>query len=232
MTMPHPQNSDDPELQIDSTIIKLAEDYASCDRRSAEINDERATIRANAEKLGIPSKAFQHAVGMVKHMSDGERRDYQVGVNRVLKAISDRQNDLFPVEAEKIRKRQERKASDEASKPRSEAELNAQTDTNERSDPDAGGAKPKTIKEAAAASEAFVADQVAKANKPGLKIVGAEPGQMAPVPGTSMVPPPPPDDEQAEGEAALNAMTPATNAAKKSQSQIAAEKAAAAGITR
>lgn len=127
----------DVEGHLDKQMVKLAEQYASCDRRSADINDERKQIRDNAEKLGIPSKAFQHAVGMVKHMSEGERRDYQVGVNRVLKAISDRQNDLFPAEAEKIRKRVDAAAAEEAAK-------GPDPDTNPRSDPNRGGAKPQT----------------------------------------------------------------------------------------
>jgi hypothetical protein len=137
--MAYPAN-EDPDTQIDNTIMKLAEDYASCDRRSAEINDERATIRENAEKLGIPSKAFQHAVGMVKHMSKGERRDYEEGVARVLRAVGDRQADLFPEAAERIRKREEKAAT----KPRTPAEIDAANEANPRSDPNKGGAKPQT----------------------------------------------------------------------------------------
>lgn len=177
MPMAYPDN-EDPEAQIDSSLIKLAEQYASCDRRSSEINDERATIRDNVSKLGIDPLAWQHAVGMVKKMSEGERRDYQISVNRVLKAIGDRQNELFPIETEKIRKRQEKNAKPVEADP-------IDSDTNPRSDPNAGGAKPMTAEETAA--------------------------------------------EIAEGNAALNAALPETKGKKKSQSQIAAEKAAAAG---
>ncbi len=137
--MAYPAN-EDPDTQIDDTIMKLAEDYASCDRRSAEINDERKTIRENAEKLGIPSKAFQHAVGMVKHMSKGERRDYEEGIARVLRAVGDRQAELFPEAAERIRKREEKKAA----QPRTPAEIDAANQDNPRSDPNNGGAKPQT----------------------------------------------------------------------------------------
>lgn len=131
-------DNEGPDEKIDGQIIKLAEQYASCDRRSAEINDERSTIRDNAEKLGIPSKAFQHAVGMVKHMSEGERRDYTIGVNRVVRAISGRQAELFPAEAERVRKREDAKAAEGKSK----AELDAKTDSDPRSDPASGGAGP------------------------------------------------------------------------------------------
>lgn len=218
--MPHPQNTEDPDQQIDSTIIKLAENYASCDRRSAEINDERKTIRDNAEKLGIPSKAFQHAVGMVKHMSEGERRDYTVGMNRVVRAIEGQQATLFPAEAERIRKREDNK------KPKGN-EGAPDPDKNPRSDPNKGGAKPKTLKEAAAASEAAVAESLANVSggkRPQLKVVGADAGEMKQPEGIT---PPNPPDEQAEGEAALNAGLTET---KKSQSQIAQEKLEAANL--
>jgi len=38
------------EAALNSQIIKLAEQYASCDKRSAAINDERAGIRENADR--------------------------------------------------------------------------------------------------------------------------------------------------------------------------------------
>jgi hypothetical protein len=139
----HPDN--DQEAWVDKQINKLADRYAACDRQSAELNKERKDIRDDAEKLGITSKAFQHAVNMVKNMTEGERRDYQTGVNRTLKAIGERQGDLFPEQARKNREREERRAAEEANKPRSEEELNAQTDANRRSDPDAGGAKVQTV---------------------------------------------------------------------------------------
>lgn len=205
--MAHPRN-ETPDEQIDSTIIKLAEQYASCDRRSAEINDERKTIRDNAEKLGIPSKAFQHAVGMVKHMSEGERRDYTVGMNRVVRAIEGRAQELFPAEAERVRKRQENAGN----KPRSEAELNSKTDNDKRSDPKAGGA----AKAKAETSPPTPPDA------PKLRVVGT--GDEADV--KSNAPPNPPGEQEA-GEQALNEGLPET---KKSQSQIAAEKRDAAKL--
>lgn len=192
MPMAYPEN-EDAEQQIDSSLIKLAEQYASCDRRSADINEERSTIRDNVSKLGIDPLAWQHAVGMVKKMSEGERRDYQISVNRVLKAIGDRQNELFPIETEKIRKRQEKNAKPVEADP-------VDADTNPRSDPNAGGAKPMT-----GDPEKPWPDDVAT--------------------GTVQNPP----GEAEAGDAALNAALPETKGKKKSQSQIAAEKAAAAG---
>ena len=138
--MAYPDNQDDADSQIDSTIIKLADQYASCDRRSAEINDERATIRDNVDKLGINPKAFVHAVAQIKQMDAGERDDYQESVVRVLSVIGDRQGELYPEAVERIKKRQERAAEKSAKEGRTQAELDAETNANPRSDPAAGGA--------------------------------------------------------------------------------------------
>lgn len=204
----------DHEQQIDSTLVKLAEQYASCDRRSADINDERKQVRDNAEKLGIPSKAFQHAVGMVKHMSEGERRDYTIGMNRVVRAIGDQQASLFPEAAERIRKREEN------AKPKGD-EGAPNPDTNPRSNPRAGGAgkaaaAPKSnvvpmggVKE----GDALIRDVAARKKA---EAEAAEQEQGAAVlaahkPGAAAVPPEPPSEP-------------------KSQSALAAEKLAAAKL--
>jgi hypothetical protein len=187
----------DVEGHLDKQLLKLAEQYASCDRRSAEINEERKTIRDNAEKIGVPSKSFVHAVAMTKQMSEGERRDYQVGVNRVLKAISERQNDLFPVEAEKIRKR-EQAAADAQTTPGPDA------DTNPRSDPNSGGAKPQT--------ESSVENSGEKPWPDDPQTAAIQQAQA----------------EQAEGESVIEEMQPETK--KASQSAKAKEKLAAAGM--
>ena len=136
------------DQKLNSSIIQLAEQYASCDKRSAAINDERKGIRENAEKLGIPSRAFQHAVGLVKQMSEGEQTDYRRGVNRVLTALQGRQAELFPEAAERIKKRVDAEA---LAKEEAERRDGTWSSENPRSDPNRGGAKPKT--EAAAGAE-------------------------------------------------------------------------------
>jgi hypothetical protein len=206
--MAYPDNHDDAEAekQIDKTIAKLAEQYASCDRRSAEINDERATIRSNIDKLGIDPKGFVHAVAQIKQMSNGERRDYQNSVARVLSVIGDRQMELYPEAAERIKKREERKEAEAAKEGRSSEELDAATNANPRSDPDAGGAKPQVEREPLQPDGSAWPDDAA---------VAARDAQ-----------------EQAEGDAALKAAAPATlGGKKKSQSQIAKEKLADAKLT-
>jgi hypothetical protein len=226
----------DPDAQINSTILKLAEDYAASEARSANENEIRANIRSNVEKLGIPSKAWQVGVSMAKHMTVGERRDHEVGLKRVLSVLDEVAPTLWPEDVARAKKREERKAAEAAGQPRSEGELDAKTDSDKRSDPAAGGAKPQTesapaaeekkpetLKDAVAKGDAVIAANVADLNggKPQLKVVGTEPGQMASAPGTTP-PPPPPADEQAEGEAALKAAMPQSQSA-----QAAAKRAAA-----
>lgn len=163
----------DLDAKTDQKINDLATKYADSLARSADENDIRGEIREKVADLGISSKGFQHAVMMLKSMSAGERNDYQKDIDRVVKALADRQAELFPAEFERIKKREEAKAQTVADA--------IDSDTNPRSNPDAGGAKP----------------QVPVENPPG---------------------------EDAEGEAALAAMAPATVAAKgkKAQSVIAA----------
>ena len=41
---------DNTDVKLNKSILSLVEQYATCDARSAELNDERATIRENVEK--------------------------------------------------------------------------------------------------------------------------------------------------------------------------------------
>jgi len=144
----------DPDVQVDNKIIKLAEEYNSLNQRSKDLSEDRKTIRENVEKLGIHPLAWQHAVKITKDMTEGDRRDYQVGMNRVLKVIGERAGDLFPEDFERTTKRAERKAEKKAKEGRTEAELNAKTDTDPKSDPKKGGAGKVLAPEAAAAEQA------------------------------------------------------------------------------
>lgn len=197
----------DPDVQVDNKIIKLAEEYNSLNQRSKDLSDDRKTIRENVEKLGIHPLAWQHAVKLTKDMTDGERRDYQVGMNRVLKVIGERAGDLFPEDVERTNKRAERKAERAAKDGRTQAELDAKTDTDPKSDPKKGGAgKGRKKKDEPAADtrppEMRSSDPVVDASLKGMH------------------------DEQAEGEAALNAGLTET----RSQSQKAKDKLEKLGV--
>lgn len=196
------------------SIVKLATQYASCDARSAEINDERSNIRSNAEKLGIPSAAFQEAVAKVKKMSPGELSDHITAVDRVMQAFKAEENlqqTLWPTQAAAAEKRAKRKEEAKAEKNKGKAGA-PDPDKNPRSDPAKGGAKPRVGKK-------------------------GETGNVV------QFQPPSGEQQQAEGQegdAVLNGLTPETQAAQnaalnpdgkpKSQSQIAAEKMEAAKL--
>jgi hypothetical protein len=120
---------------VDSTILKLAEQYQSTLVRSRDLNDERKVIRENVDKLGIDPKAFQVALMMTRDMTSGERQDYTGSLNRVIGVLDGKEADLFGAdEVAKRDKRAQRKA-DKAAKA-----AGTSTDDNPRSDPKKGGA--------------------------------------------------------------------------------------------
>lgn len=133
-------HDDDPMKQIDASIMAMAEEYASCDEDSKALNDRRKHIRETIESRGLHPLAWQHAVGMVKKMTPGERRDYQTSLQRILGVIGDKQMELFPADAERLRKREERRATEAAQDPAAQkAAADARTDSNPMSDPNRGG---------------------------------------------------------------------------------------------
>lgn len=125
----------DVDARTDKRIAELATRYAESLERSGEENDERSEIREEIVDLGLESRAFQHGVTLIKTMSKGEQRAYITSLNRVVNALQDKQAELFPEEFEKIKKREEAKAQTVAN--------TVDSDTNPRSDPNAGGAKPQ-----------------------------------------------------------------------------------------
>lgn len=156
------------KMQVDNTIIKLAEQYAASLRRSATENDERSTIRANAKKIGIEPRAFQQGVSMVKMMDPGERRDHQRGLKRMLSVLSDKVADLFPEDVERQKQRAERRREREANaaiaaggETPEQQVRRLSADTNPRSKPkDSSAVKPKRRKAPETAVEA--AEQVSE----------------------------------------------------------------------
>lgn len=196
---------------MNKTLMKLVEEYANCDHKSAELNEQRANIRENIEKLGIPPKAFMRFVADQKQMSPGEFRDMQAGYERMQEAAEaegiDVQGQFWPDLKKAADKRAERRAAKSMGKAGA-----PNPDENPRSDPNRGGAKPDTK------------------GKGGDNVV-----QLQPPSGEQQ------QAEQQEGDAVLNGLTPETQAAQssalnddgtpKSQSQIAKEKLEAAKLS-
>lgn len=216
-----------------SQIIKLAEQYAACDRRSAAINDERKNIRDNAGKLGIPSKAFQDAVGFVKRMSEGEQADYRRGVDSVLTALQGRQAELFPADHARIQKRVE---ADRLAREQAEREDGTWSSENPRSDPKRGGAA-KVTEEKTKAADAGGEVKRGRGRPPGSKNKpkgGDNVVNLADNRPANMRSSDPVIDESLKGvharEQAEGAAILADAGKPRSQSQIARDKLAEAGL--
>lgn len=152
---------------VDSTILKLANDYQRTLEKSRELNEERATIRENVEKLGIDPLAFQAGLRMARDMTNGERSDYTSSLNRVLGVLDGKEADLFGAdEVAKRNKRAEKRAEKEAKAGTAREAQDDKSDANPRSNPKAGGAgKGKTIKDAAKESDDALKESIAAAEQ-------------------------------------------------------------------
>lgn len=156
----HGDNRPD-DMILDEKVVKMGEELASIMRKRKGLNEEAKTIYSNADKLGIPPAALQVAVRLVRVLDKDDRRAYQKGVNRVLKALEPAAADLFAEDVERVAKRKAaKKARDDKAKAKAGGETPEQqerrlaADLNPRSDPKRGGAgkgrKPKaTVAETA-----------------------------------------------------------------------------------
>lgn len=133
----------DPDTQIDNAMREIIEEYAQCDADSADINERRAKLRKRAEERGFASAELQEAVRKAKKMSKRKRQQHDANVARLLGLMDGRQQELWPEEFQRTQKREEREAAEKAQQPRTKEELDAATNSNARSDPNAGGAKPE-----------------------------------------------------------------------------------------
>lgn len=241
----NPDEINDADRQIAQVIYNEGQDYAERNKASKIANKARAESRERIKQIGIRTDAYGLAIKHIKDLSPREQAEWLEHYTLTMKVMGKRQAELFPEEALKIAKREaDRKKREEAAKAKAAEDATLKgvdPDTNPRSDPAKGGAgkaKAKqpatTLKEATAASDAAIKESLAAVEaekKPGLRVVGSEPGVMKQPEGVQAESPPTapnPPDEQAEGAAALAAGLPETTA-KKSQSQIAAEIAEKAG---
>lgn len=182
--MPMNDNPDEinaADRQIESTIWKEGQNYAARNARSKEENKGRAESRDRIKQTGISTNAYHTAVGLIKKLSASELKDWRRDFDLVLKVLGSKQQELFPEESLKIAKRESDKKAKEAE---AKTKAGPDADTNPRSDPNKGGAKPRV---AGTGDEADV---------------------------KSNVPAPNPPDEESEGAAALDAGLPKTKKAQ------------------
>lgn len=202
-----PTKINDADRQLEQTIFTVGGNYAARGKRAKEEAKARKEDRDRIEARGINPNAFHVVAGQIKKLTPKAFKAWLADVNYVAEVMARKQADLFPEDQAAALKREQLREQKAAEIPRDSKALDEKTDTDKRSDPNKGGAKPKPP---------------STSGKPALTVAG----------GTDVTPPPVPDDEQKEGEAALNAGLAQTNAAgkPKSQSQIAKEKLEAAKL--
>jgi len=147
-----PEKINDADRQVEASLLKAGEAYAASHKRSRAENKERAANRAKIKELGLRTDAYQVGVRIVKDLTETERSDFLRDLTLVVTALGHRQQELFPEEALKAQQRIER-AKEKAAKEAAKLQGNEgapDSDTNPRSNPNAGGAKPMTPEEEAA----------------------------------------------------------------------------------
>lgn len=226
----HGDNRPD-DMILDEKVVKMGEELAVIFTKRKNLTADAATIYSNADKLGIPPAALQAAVKMVRIMDKDDRKAYQSGVRRVLKALEPAAADLFPEDIARLEKRRER-AKERETKAAAKAATKTAEDI-ERGDPKRGGA---------GGADGHAKAKDAKAKKPAGPHSKRDKGNVVGMDGK----PATLSDTVASGDALIASTAASLNAAAeqitgaaildtagkpKSQSQIAAEKLEAAKLT-
>jgi len=168
-----PDKINNADRALEAKINEAADWYGESNARQKDENKGRAENRKRIADLGLSTKAYQWAVQLLKSgMTEAEIKDVLRDLEIFVRVLGGRQAELFPAELAAATKRRERQAEKAAKQGRTSEELDAAGEANPRSNPDAGGAgkkgrkgkakaEPTTIKEAAAASDAALAESIA-----------------------------------------------------------------------
>ena len=135
-----PSKINDAERQIEATILEVGQAYADSNKRQKKENKSRAENRARIKELGVRTDAYQVAVRICKDLTESERKDFLRDLDLLVRVLGPRQRDFFEDEAIKAEKREQKRRDKEAEAGRTQAELDAKTDTDPKSDPAKGGA--------------------------------------------------------------------------------------------
>lgn len=136
-----PDKINDHDRQIEARILKEGQDYAARNQRSKAENKGRAESRARIKELGMDTNAYATAIRLIKDKTPEELKAWRRDFELTLKIMGSKQKELFPEEQLRAEKRLERQRDAAAKKGRSKDELDAKTDSDPRSDPNAGGAQ-------------------------------------------------------------------------------------------
>jgi hypothetical protein len=216
----------DPDKILDADILSIIAEYAELDKDSDAISKKRAKLREKAEKNhGIESRDLQHAVYRLKKQTKAERTKSIKVVNRIIAAVDGKQQEFWPEEVKKQEERTKRKKTQKAKADAKAAKANAESiergDDMPRSDPNRGGAKPRTGKKKAESSTPVdLAEARSARNKRVDEVQAESPGAH---PGTIKEAAKASDEalaksiadvEQEQGEAAIKELMPQTEAAQ------------------
>lgn len=138
----NPDHINDADRQLEARIIASGNGYAADNAESKELNKSRTKRRGEIKEMGFRTDSYQTAIHVLKDLTPEEGKVFMRDLQTFLRILGAKQQDLFPDEQLRAAKRVERAQNKKASKPRSKEELDAATNENARSDPNAGGAKP------------------------------------------------------------------------------------------
>jgi len=150
-----PDLINDPDRQLEAKAFQQAEKYQASRVRSRNENKVKADGRKEIEKLGFDTDAYQVSLRVARDKTPAEQRKWVRDLKFFLKIFGNKQQELWPEDAAKAEARAKRKrekaakAAAAAGKETPEQqERRLAADTNPRSDPNRGGAKPRTGRKA------------------------------------------------------------------------------------
>jgi hypothetical protein len=139
-----PDHINDADRQLQVRIAETGTSYAAANAESKKLSEKRAKIRATIKEMGVRTDAYQTAIHIVKDLSPSEGKAFMADLELLVKVLGAKQSDLFPEEQVRALKREEKRtAAKNSTGVRTPEELDAATNGNPRSDPNAGGAKPE-----------------------------------------------------------------------------------------
>jgi hypothetical protein len=132
-----PDKINDIERQIEQRVFKEGEAYAASHKRSRAENKDRSASRERIKEMGLRTDAYQVGVRIVKDLTALERKAFLQDLELVVRVLGSRQKDLFPEEAMRAEKREQRRKEAEAEAKKGSAGA-PDPDKNPRSDPEQG----------------------------------------------------------------------------------------------
>lgn len=149
-----PTKINDADRRLAASIEALGEFAGASNKRQKAENKLRSENRAKVKELGVGTYAYQIAIKICKDMTESERKEFLRDLDILVKILGPKQKDFFADDLIKAELRAKKRQDAASKEGRTDAELNAKTDTDPKSDPKKGGAGKVLAPEAAAAEQA------------------------------------------------------------------------------